>query len=69
MAGARSYPSGVPKDTCQRQYVVLLTDGLPTLTSTGSPGHPSAPWRQQLWGDGDVQPGRFAELDELSGHP
>lgn len=40
MSGARTYLSGVPKDTCQKQYVVLLTDGLPTLDLNGKPWPP-----------------------------
>lgn len=33
--GARSYMSGFTRATCQAQYVVLLTDGLPTMDSMG----------------------------------
>lgn len=35
LAGAKTYMSGLPKTTCQSQYVVLLTDGLPTLDKSG----------------------------------
>lgn len=36
MNGALSYMQGLTKATCQSQYVVLLTDGLPTLDSAGN---------------------------------
>jgi type IV pilus assembly protein PilY1 len=35
LTGAKSYLNTVPKATCQSQYVVLLTDGLPTLDKSG----------------------------------
>jgi type IV pilus assembly protein PilY1 len=35
MNGAKNYLTGLPKDTCQSQFVVMLTDGLPTLDHLG----------------------------------
>ena len=36
MNGAKSYLAGLSTVTCQTQFVVLLTDGLPTLDSSGN---------------------------------
>lgn len=35
MNGAKNYLTGLTKATCQSQYVVMLTDGLPTLDHLG----------------------------------
>jgi type IV pilus assembly protein PilY1 len=35
MNGAKNYLTGLTKATCQSQYVVMLTDGLPTLDHNG----------------------------------
>lgn len=35
LSGALSYLNGLSKATCQKQYVILLTDGLPTLDKSG----------------------------------
>lgn len=36
MNGAKSYLSGLTRTACQTQYVVMLTDGLPTLDHSGN---------------------------------
>jgi type IV pilus assembly protein PilY1 len=36
MNGAKTYLGGISHGTCQPQYVVLLTDGLPTLDHSGN---------------------------------
>jgi type IV pilus assembly protein PilY1 len=40
LTGALSYLNGLSKQNCQNQYVVLLTDGLPTMDKSGHPYPP-----------------------------
>lgn len=62
LQGARSYLGGLAKGACQKQYVVLLTDGLPTLDAAAKPWPPLGSLSGDRWGltarfdaDGNLQ--------------
>lgn len=44
LAGAKSYLAGIPKATCQSQFVVLMTDGLPTIDMGGGNNSNAKTW-------------------------